>query len=207
MSCKIFVGSIPWSVESSRLAEIFGEFGNVVDSKVITDRETGRSRGFGFVTFSCEDEARKAIEHGQNMEIDERKISVNSANEQENRPSRPRFNNNRSYQGQEGGNYHQQQQQQQDSGEYDNQAQGGNYFGTYGRRNGYGGGRGGRANPRQEGSFRSNNYNAGGYNNNNGGYNNRQHQYDGGNRQDGGYSNYGGGQQQQQQPYGGGDQV
>ncbi|KAJ2691319.1 hypothetical protein IWW39_000004 [Coemansia spiralis] len=191
MSCKIFVGSIPWSVESSRLAEIFAEFGNVVDSKVITDRETGRSRGFGFVTFSCEDEARKAIEQGQNMEIDERKISVNPANEQENRPARPRFNNNRSYQGQEGA------YQQQDSGEYDNQAQPAGDFGTYGRRGGYGG-RGGRSGPRQEGGFRGN-YNAGGYN---GGYNNRQHQYEGGNRQDGGYNNYGG-QQQQQQHYGG----
>ncbi|KAJ2317468.1 hypothetical protein GGI00_006775, partial [Coemansia sp. RSA 2681] len=109
MTCKVFVGSIPWGVESPRLAEIFSEFGTVVDSKVITDRET---------------EAQRAIEGGQSMEIDERKISVNPANEQEQRPPRPRFNNNRSYQGQEGGNY--QQQPQQDSGEYDNQAQGGN---------------------------------------------------------------------------------
>ncbi|KAJ2080652.1 hypothetical protein GGI03_003331 [Coemansia sp. RSA 2337] len=201
MTCKVFVGSIPWGVESPRLAEIFSEFGTVVDSKVITDRETGRSRGFGFVTFSNEEEARKAIAGGQDMEIDERKISVNPANEQEARPPRPRFNNNRSYQGQEGGNY---QQQQQEGGEYDNQAQGGNDYGTYGRRGGYGGGRGGRSNPRQEGGFRSNNYNnAGGYNN--GGYNNRQHQYDGGNRQEGGYNNYGG--QQQQQHYGGENQA
>ncbi|KAJ2876692.1 hypothetical protein GGH93_000574 [Coemansia aciculifera] len=200
MTCKVFVGSIPWGVESPRLAEIFSEFGTVVDSKVITDRETGRSRGFGFVTFSNAEEAQKAIAGGQDMEIDERKISVNPANEQEARPPRPRFNNNRSYQGQEGGNYH--QQQQQDGGEYDNQAQGGNDYGTYGRRGGYGGARGGRSNPRQEGGFRSNNYNAGGYNNG-GGYNNRQHQYDGGNRQEGGYNNYGG--QQQQQHYGGGE--
>ncbi|KAJ2898491.1 hypothetical protein IWW38_001369 [Coemansia aciculifera] len=199
MTCKVFVGSIPWGVESPRLAEIFSEFGTVVDSKVITDRETGRSRGFGFVTFSNESEAQRAIIGGQNMEIDERKISVNPANEQEQRtgPRPPRFNNNRSYQGQEGGY---QQQQQQDSGEYDNQHQGGGEYGTYGRRGGYGGGRGGgRSNYRQDGggAMRGN---YGGYNNGGGYQNNnqRQHQYDGG------YNNYGG-QQQQQQPYGGGN--
>ncbi|KAJ2889855.1 hypothetical protein GGI21_006402 [Coemansia aciculifera] len=198
MTCKVFVGSIPWGVESPRLAEIFSEFGTVVDSKVITDRETGRSRGFGFVTFSNESEAQRAIIGGQNMEIDERKISVNPANEQEQRtgPRPPRFNNNRSYQGQEGGY----QQQQQDSGEYDNQHQGGGEYGTYGRRGGYGGGRGGgRSNYRQDGggAMRGN---YGGYNNGGGYQNNnqRQHQYDGG------YNNYGG-QQQQQQPYGGGN--
>ncbi|KAJ2747168.1 hypothetical protein GGI20_000782 [Coemansia sp. BCRC 34301] len=188
MTCKVFVGSIPWGVEHTRLAEIFSEFGTVVDSKVITDRETGRSRGFGFITFSTEDEAQRAILGGQNMEIDERKISVNPANEQEQRPARPpRFNNQRSYQ--DGNGY----QQESAGGDYDNQ-------GEYGRRGGYGGGRGGgRPNYRQDGGMRGNSYNNGG------GYNNRQHQYDGGNRQEGGYynnnsnNNYGG----YQQHYGG----
>ncbi|KAJ2002821.1 Cinnamyl-alcohol dehydrogenase Flavonol reductase/cinnamoyl-CoA reductase [Coemansia thaxteri] len=171
MTSKVFVGSIPWGVESSELGDIFGKFGTVVDSKVITDRETGRSRGFGFVTFSSEQEALNAIEGGQDMEIGDRKISVNPANEQGSGSSSarpPRFNSNRSYQGGNGEYDNQGQQQQQQGGEYGS-------YNNNNRRGGYNSRMGG--NSSYGGGYRSQSNSSSGYNN----------------------GSYGGGQQRQQQ--------
>ncbi|MFV8752154.1 RNA recognition motif domain-containing protein [Nannocystaceae bacterium ST9] len=87
MSTKLFVGGLPWAMDTQRLKEVFAEFGDLVDARVITDRETGRSRGFGFVTFGSPEGAERAIAlDGQ--EVDGRRIRVDRAQEKE-RPSRP----------------------------------------------------------------------------------------------------------------------
>ena len=58
---KLFVGNLAWGVDQSVLEQAFGKYGKVVECKVVTDRETGRSRGFGFVTMSTEAEANEAL--------------------------------------------------------------------------------------------------------------------------------------------------
>ena len=58
---RIYVGNLPWDVDSDRLEQIFSEHGKVVSARVVFDRETGRSRGFGFVTMSTESELNDAI--------------------------------------------------------------------------------------------------------------------------------------------------
>nr|GME10201.1 28 kDa ribonucleoprotein, chloroplastic [Ipomoea batatas] len=60
-SCRIYVGNIPWNVDDARLEQVFSEHGKVVNARVVCDRETGRSRGFGFVTMSNEAEMNDAI--------------------------------------------------------------------------------------------------------------------------------------------------
>lgn len=60
-SFRIYVGNLPWQVDDSRLEQVFSEHGKVVSARVVYDRETGRSRGFGFVTFSSETEVDDAI--------------------------------------------------------------------------------------------------------------------------------------------------
>jgi RNA recognition motif-containing protein len=60
-SLRIYVGNLPWQVDDSRLVELFSEHGKVVDARVVYDRETGRSRGFGFVTMASQDELDDAI--------------------------------------------------------------------------------------------------------------------------------------------------
>ena len=85
MSAKLFVGNLDYTVTSEELKSMFSEFGNVVDAVVITDRETRRSRGFGFVEFGSDDEAKKAIEAMNGKDINGRKINVNEAKPQENR--------------------------------------------------------------------------------------------------------------------------
>ncbi len=85
MSAKLFVGNLDYTVTSEELKKMFSEFGNVVDAVVITDRETRRSRGFGFVEFASEEEAKKAIQAMDGKDINGRKINVNEAKPQENR--------------------------------------------------------------------------------------------------------------------------
>lgn len=60
-SYRIYIGNLPWQVDDSRLEQVFSEHGNVVSARVVYDRETGRSRGFGFVQFSTEAEVEDAI--------------------------------------------------------------------------------------------------------------------------------------------------
>ena len=85
MSKKIFVGGLAWATNDEGLRVACEEFGTVTDAKVITDRESGRSRGFGFVTFTTEEEAQAALEGLHNTELDGRTIRVDSAQE---RPQR-----------------------------------------------------------------------------------------------------------------------
>lgn len=79
MSTKLFVGSLPWSVDDEALKKTFEGHGTVVSAKVIHDRESGRSRGFGFVEMETPEEAKSAIEALNDSEIDGRNIVVNEA--------------------------------------------------------------------------------------------------------------------------------
>lgn len=78
---NIFVGSLPFKIEESELQEIFEEYGEVSSVKIIMDRATGRSKGFGFVEMPNEEEAKKAIEELNNAEVEGRTIVVNKAEE------------------------------------------------------------------------------------------------------------------------------
>ncbi|MCU0414371.1 MAG: RNA-binding protein [Ignavibacteriaceae bacterium] len=79
MSTKLFVGSLPWSVNDDKLKAAFEAHGNVVSAKVVMDRTTGRSRGFGFVEMGSADEANKAIKALNDSELGGRNIVVNEA--------------------------------------------------------------------------------------------------------------------------------
>jgi cold-inducible RNA-binding protein len=81
MSNKLFVGGLAWATDDHSLRAAFEGFGTVTDAKVITDRETGRSRGFGFVTLSSSDEANAAMEAMEGSDLDGRTIRVNLAQE------------------------------------------------------------------------------------------------------------------------------
>ncbi|KAF5957366.1 hypothetical protein HYC85_004591 [Camellia sinensis] len=78
---RIYVGNLPWDVDSSRLEQLFSEHGKVVDARVVSDRETGRSRGFGFVTMSTEAELNDAIASLDGKNLGGRAIRVNVAEE------------------------------------------------------------------------------------------------------------------------------
>ena len=79
MSTKLFVGSLPWSVDDEELKQAFEKQGTVVSAKVVKDRDTGRSRGFGFVEMGSADDAQKAIKALNDSELDGRNIVVNEA--------------------------------------------------------------------------------------------------------------------------------
>lgn len=91
MSTKLFVGSLSYSVNDDQLKDAFAAAGTVVSAKVIIDRETGRSKGFGFVEMSNDDEAKSAIDLLNGKEIEGRAVAVSEARPQERR-ERPPFN-------------------------------------------------------------------------------------------------------------------
>jgi len=91
MSKKIFVGNLNFKVKEENLEEMFSKFGEIEDNVVITDRETGRSKGFGFITFTEEDSANDAVKEMNEKEFEGRKITVNIAKEREESRDRPRF--------------------------------------------------------------------------------------------------------------------
>jgi cold-inducible RNA-binding protein len=78
---KIFVGSLSWNTTDSDLLAAFEGFGAITESKVISDRNTGRSRGFGFVTFEAAEAAEKAIAEMNGTTLDGREITVTEARE------------------------------------------------------------------------------------------------------------------------------
>lgn len=78
---NIFVGSLPFSLEETELKEIFEEYGEVASAKIITDKFSGRSKGFGFVEMSDDEKAQKAIDELNGAELDGRTIVVNKAEE------------------------------------------------------------------------------------------------------------------------------
>ncbi|CAE6412547.1 unnamed protein product [Rhizoctonia solani] len=77
---KIYVGNLSWNTNDDTLRNVFSQYGNVLDSIVMRDRETGRSRGFGFVTYATQEEASGAIATGNGIDLDGRQIKVNLAN-------------------------------------------------------------------------------------------------------------------------------
>lgn len=81
MGKKLFVGGLSWNTNDEGLLDAFSAFGEVTDAKVITDRDTGRSRGFGFVTFADAESASTAIAQMDGTDLDGRTIRVNEAEE------------------------------------------------------------------------------------------------------------------------------
>ena len=81
MGKKLFVGGLSWGTTDETLRAGFAEYGDVVEAKVVTDRETGRSRGFGFVTYEGEDQAQEALDALNGQDFDGRTIKVDFANE------------------------------------------------------------------------------------------------------------------------------
>lgn len=94
MSCKLFIGGLSWNTDDSSLRARFEEFGAVADAVVIRERETGRSRGFGFVTFAEESQADAAVAQMDNQEFEGRTIRVSKAQERQEGERRP-FNGDR----------------------------------------------------------------------------------------------------------------
>jgi len=80
MSAKVYVGNLSWNTTDDTLREAFAQYGNVLDSIVMRDRDTGRSRGFGFVTYGSQQEADASIASLHDQELDGRRIKVNLAN-------------------------------------------------------------------------------------------------------------------------------
>ena len=86
MGNKLYVGGLPYSVTEGRLEEIFAEYGSVQSARVISDKFTGQSRGFGFVEMNSSEEAQKAIDALNGSQLDGRTLVVNEARPQERRP-------------------------------------------------------------------------------------------------------------------------
>ena len=85
---NIYVGNLPYSIDRDELKAAFAAFGEVATARIVTDRETGKSKGFGFVEMPNDDQARQAIEALNNQEIGGRKAVVNEARPREERPRR-----------------------------------------------------------------------------------------------------------------------
>ena len=85
MGTKLYVGGLPYSTTEQQLSELFAQQGSVTSAKVITDKFTGQSRGFGFVEMSTEEEAQKAITALNGTQLDGRTMTVNEARPQEKR--------------------------------------------------------------------------------------------------------------------------
>jgi RNA recognition motif-containing protein len=86
MGKKLYVGNLPYSVDSSTLESLFAPHGQVTSAEVISDRDTGRSKGFGFVEMSSDDEAQAAITAMHGVEHDGRALTVNEAKPKAPRP-------------------------------------------------------------------------------------------------------------------------
>ena len=85
---KVYVGNLPFSVDDEKLREIFAAFGEVTEVQVIKDKFSGRSKGFGFVTFATKEDAEKAIAKLNDKEVEGRNLKVNEAKPMD--PDRPR---------------------------------------------------------------------------------------------------------------------
>ena len=85
MQNKLFVGNLPWSTDDAALNDMFSSFGAITSARVMTDKFTGRSRGFGFVEFANEADAQKAIAALDGSDLDGRQIVVNVARPREER--------------------------------------------------------------------------------------------------------------------------
>ena len=81
MAKKLFVGGLSWDTTDDGLRQAFASYGEITEAKVITDRDTGRSRGFGFVTFAQDDDAKTAISKMDGTNLDDKTIKVSEAQE------------------------------------------------------------------------------------------------------------------------------
>jgi len=88
---RIYVGNLSFNSTDDGLKELFGQYGQVTSADIITDRETGRSRGFGFIEMADENEGRAAIEALNGKDFDGRDLNVNEARPREPRSNRPRW--------------------------------------------------------------------------------------------------------------------
>jgi RNA recognition motif-containing protein len=91
---NIYVSNLSYAVQDEDLREFFAEYGEVTSAKVIMDKFTNRSRGFGFVEMSDNDAALKAIQELDGATVDGRSIKVNEAKPKEERSSKPAYSNN-----------------------------------------------------------------------------------------------------------------
>lgn len=88
MAYKLFIGSLSWNTDDAALEAAFAEYGKVVSATVVKDRDSGRSKGFGFVEFENDEEGKAAEAALNGKELDGREIVVNEAKPKEDRPRR-----------------------------------------------------------------------------------------------------------------------
>ena len=91
VNMNIYIGNLDYGVSEEDLREAFGEFGEVSSANIISDKFTGRSKGFGFVEMPNDAEANQAIDALNDTDLNGRSIKVNQARPREERPSRPRY--------------------------------------------------------------------------------------------------------------------
>ena len=103
MSTKLYVGNLTFQTTSQDLEQLFGQAGTVQSASVVEDRDTGRSRGFGFVEMSTQEEATSAIEQFNGKQVGGRALTVNEAKPRENRGGGRGFSNDRGFGGGNGG--------------------------------------------------------------------------------------------------------
>src|SRR5919205_2172350 len=103
MSMKLYVGNLSFQTTHDDLQALFAQAGTVESVNLIEDRETGRSRGFGFVEMASQEEGQKAIEQFNGKEVNGRNLNVNEARPREDRGNRGGFGGNRSGSGGRGG--------------------------------------------------------------------------------------------------------
>ena len=89
MGKKLYVGSLPYSVNEQQLVDLFSKYGSVSSAKIISDKYSGQSKGFGFVEMGSDEEAQKAITGLNGTQLEGRSLVVNEARPQEPRSSRP----------------------------------------------------------------------------------------------------------------------
>jgi RNA recognition motif-containing protein len=135
MGKKLYVGNLSYSVDSSELEQLFGAHGQVVSAQIINDRDTGRSKGFGFVEMASDDEATAAITALNGQQHNGRALTVNEARPREDRGPRGGGGGGGGYGGGGGG------------------GRGGYGGGGGGGRGGYGGGGGGGGRGRERGGY------------------------------------------------------
>ncbi len=95
MGLKLFVGNLAFAMGDDDLKDLFSQVGNVQSATIIKDRMSGRSKGFGFVEMSSDEEAQAAVEQFNGKEVEGRAIVVNEARPMEKRPDRGGFSGNR----------------------------------------------------------------------------------------------------------------
>lgn len=88
MATRIYVGNLPYTITQDQLSELFTEFGTVESATVVTDRHSGRSKGFGFVEMSSTEECKAAISELNEKEYEGRRLIVSEARPREERPAR-----------------------------------------------------------------------------------------------------------------------